>query len=83
MLLPAAALGGTLVLLTGFRLLYFGYPLPGPYYAKIEPRRDGVFVSDVGSTNGTYLNGVRVTAPTALVPGDVVRIGETELRYER
>jgi len=51
-------------------------------HARIEPRRDGVFVEDVGSTNGTYLNGVRVLEPTRLEPGDVVRIGETELRYE-
>ena len=51
-------------------------------HARIEPRRDGVWLEDVGSTNGTYLNGTRVTKPKRLTPGDVVRIGETELRYE-
>jgi pSer/pThr/pTyr-binding forkhead associated (FHA) protein len=51
-------------------------------HARIEPRRDGVWVEDIGSTNGTYLNGARLTEPTALAPGDIVRIGETELRYE-
>jgi hypothetical protein len=51
-------------------------------HARIEPRRDGVWLEDVGSTNGTYLNGARVTRPKRLSPGDVVRIGETELRYE-
>jgi len=25
-----------------------------------EPRRDGVYVEDVGSTNGTFVNGIRV-----------------------
>jgi hypothetical protein len=52
-------------------------------HARIEPRRDGVWVEDVGSTNGTYLNGIRLTRPRKLTPGDLVRIGETELRYER
>jgi predicted component of type VI protein secretion system len=51
-------------------------------HARIEPRRDGVWVEDVGSTNGTYLNGTRLTRPKRLTPGDIVRIGETELRYE-
>jgi hypothetical protein len=51
-------------------------------HARIEPRRDGVWLEDVGSTNGTYVNGTRVTRPKRLTDGDVVRIGETELRYE-
>jgi hypothetical protein len=51
-------------------------------HARLEPRRDGVWLEDVGSTNGTYLNGTRLTRPKRLSPGDVVRIGETELRYE-
>jgi hypothetical protein len=51
-------------------------------HARIEPRRDGVWLEDIGSTNGTYLNGIRLTRPKRLTAGDVVRIGETELRYE-
>ena len=51
-------------------------------HARFEPRRDGVFVEDIGSTNGTFVNGIRVTRERKLVPGDVVRIGETDLRYE-
>jgi hypothetical protein len=51
-------------------------------HARVEPRRDGVWLEDVGSTNGTYLNGMRLTQKKRLTPGDVVRIGETELRYE-
>jgi hypothetical protein len=51
-------------------------------HARLEPRRDGVWVEDIGSTNGTYLNGIRLTRPKRLNPGDIVRIGETELRYE-
>jgi pSer/pThr/pTyr-binding forkhead associated (FHA) protein len=51
-------------------------------HARIEPRRDGVWVADVGSTNGTYVNGARLTRERKLSPGDVVRVGETELRYD-
>jgi len=54
------------------------------HHARFEPRRDGVWVEDVGSTNGTFVNGVRVNGEgRKLVPGDVVRIGETDLRFER
>jgi hypothetical protein len=51
-------------------------------HARVEPRRDGVWLEDVGSTNGTYLNGNRLTRAKKLAPGDLVRVGETELRYE-
>jgi hypothetical protein len=51
-------------------------------HVRIEPRRDGVWVSDIGSTNGTYVNGVRIDRPRKLARGDVVRVGETELRYD-
>ena len=51
-------------------------------HARVEPRRDGVWVEDVGSTNGTYLNGTRLTQAKRLAPGDILRVGETELRYE-
>lgn len=51
-------------------------------HARLEPRRDGVWLEDVGSTNGTYLNGIRLTRAKRLAAGDLVRIGETELRYE-
>ena len=51
-------------------------------HARIEPRGADVWVEDDGSTNGTFVNGRRIEAPKRLAPGDVVRIGETELRYE-
>jgi FHA domain len=52
-------------------------------HARVEPRRDGVWVEDIGSTNGTYVNGVRLTEPRKLSSGDVIRVGETDLRFER
>ena len=51
-------------------------------HARFEPRHDGVWVDDIGSTNGTFVNGIRVTRPRRLAPGDVIRIGETDLRFE-
>ena len=51
-------------------------------HARFEPRRDGVYVEDIGSTNGTYVNGIRLTRERRLAPGDIVRVGETDLRYE-
>lgn len=51
-------------------------------HAQIVRQRTGYFVSDLGSRNGTYLNGQRLTAPSLLMPGDVLRVGEIELRSE-
>jgi hypothetical protein len=51
-------------------------------HARFEPRQDGVWVQDLGSTNGTYLNGARLEHPRRLTQGDIVRVGETDLRYE-
>jgi hypothetical protein len=62
-------------------------PLAGDEYAsgrhaRFESRPDGVWLEDIGSTNGTFVNGIRLTRERRLVPGDVVRIGETDLRFE-
>jgi hypothetical protein len=51
-------------------------------HARFEPRRDGVYVEDIGSTNGTFVNGIRLTRERKLTPGDVIRVGETDLRFE-
>lgn len=46
--------------------------------------RDGHWwLEDLGSTNGTYLNEVRIQRPTLIAPGDVIRIGHTRLRFTR
>jgi hypothetical protein len=52
-------------------------------HALIEPRVDGVWVEDLGSTNGTFVNGARVTSERLLRAGDLLRVGQTELRLER
>ena len=53
------------------------------HHARVEPRRDGVWVEDIGSTNGTYVNGTLLERPQRLKLGDIVRIGESDFRYER
>jgi hypothetical protein len=51
-------------------------------HARVEARRDGVWVTDLGSTNGTYVNGARVEGAQRLAAGDVLRVGETDFRME-
>ena len=51
-------------------------------HARVEPRADGVWLEDRGSTNGTFVNGVKVDGRHRLSPGDVIRVGETDLRYD-
>jgi pSer/pThr/pTyr-binding forkhead associated (FHA) protein len=53
------------------------------HHARIESQRDGVWVLDLGSTNGTFVNGARLDGRRLLREGDVVQIGDTELRFER
>jgi pSer/pThr/pTyr-binding forkhead associated (FHA) protein len=44
--------------------------------------RGGQFViEDLGSTNGTFVNGVQITAPQVLNPGDSIGIGQTALVF--
>ena len=40
-------------------------------------------VIDLGSTNGTFVNGVKITGKTILNPHDSVRIGDTELHWQK
>jgi pSer/pThr/pTyr-binding forkhead associated (FHA) protein len=46
-------------------------------HARIVVQPDGVWVEDLGSRNGTFVNGQRITAPTRLQPGDTLQIGTT------
>lgn len=48
-------------------------------HARMVPFRGGLVVSDLGSTNGTFVNGTRVTEPTVVRPGDVLTLGASRL----
>lgn len=51
-------------------------------HARVSPRGGRFYLEDMNSTNGTLLNDAGVTGEEELVPGDRVRIGDTELRFE-
>ncbi len=54
-------------------------PYSSEFHARVGLDDDHVVVHDLGSTNGTYVNGRRVTTPTRLSKGDTVQIGKTIL----
>src|SRR3954469_23916677 len=41
-----------------------------------------VIVEDLGSTNGTHVNGQRLSAPHVLAPGDQITLGKTILQFD-
>ena len=49
-------------------------------HVSVQRRGDGVEIADLGSANGTYVNGVLVHAPAPMRDGDVLRIGQIELK---
>ena len=52
-------------------------------HAKIYQQGGRYYVEDLGSTNGTYVNGRRINYPTELRRGDLVKIGRTVLEFRR
>ncbi|MFD1506032.1 FHA domain-containing protein [Georgenia yuyongxinii] len=61
--------------------LCFADPLLSPAHAAIRYRGGGVFLEDLGSTAGTFVNGVAVTDAQELHTGDVITLGEVRLRF--
>lgn len=53
------------------------------HHSQITRNDDGRLVlSDLGSTNGTFVNRQRITAPTLLADGDIVHFGAAEFRLQ-
>jgi pSer/pThr/pTyr-binding forkhead associated (FHA) protein len=52
-------------------------------HARIFARDGSYWLEDLGSTNGTYINRTRVSVPTAIGPGDQVRMGKATLELRR
>lgn len=52
-----------------------GYDYARPFHALLERVGSGWFVRDLGSHNGTFLNGTRVERSSALRDGDCIGIG--------
>ena len=57
-------------------------PFASSAHARIFPRGNFMYIEDMGSTNGTYLNGRQLRQPEQLKPADTVRIGDSEYRYQ-
>jgi hypothetical protein len=51
-------------------------------HARIFARDGRTWIEDMRSTNGTLLNDASLKGEAELIDGDVVRIGDTEFRYE-
>jgi FHA domain len=52
-------------------------------HARLVPQGGVMVLEDLGSTNGTYLNGEALRGPQPLHAGDTIRIGDSEFTFER
>ena len=52
-------------------------------HARLYDRDGVVYIEDMNSTNGTYVNGRRLGAQQVLRASDRIRIGDTEFRFEQ
>ena len=53
------------------------------HHARLVPNGDAWMLEDLGSTNGTYLDRAKVTAPTPVPIGVPIRIGKTTLELRK
>jgi len=52
-------------------------PYASEFHMRLVAQDNGIMLHDLGSTNGTYVNGRRVVAPTQLRKGDTIQVGKT------
>lgn len=52
------------------------------HHCEILLRGSDVVVNDLNSTNGTFINGDKITGEAVLKPGQILRLGQIELRLE-
>jgi len=60
-------------------LRFFGRPPAN--HVVIEFKQDGLLLRDLGSTNGTFVNGEKITA-VLMKPGDHLRVADLEATLE-
>lgn len=52
-------------------------PYASEFHLRLVAQENGLMLHDLGSTNGTYVNGRRISAPAPLRRGDTVQVGKT------
>ena len=52
-------------------------PLVSARHCQLTQTDEGYFLHDLGSTNGTYVKGVRITSPTRIGRGASITLGKT------
>lgn len=52
-------------------------------HARVFRREGDFYIEDLGSTNGTYLNGKKVSAASVMHKGDRVQVGRTSLELRK
>jgi pSer/pThr/pTyr-binding forkhead associated (FHA) protein len=62
--------------------IVLGDPNISRQHAEIRPRGGSWVLTDLGSTNGSCLNGTRIDRPEVLKAGDEVELGTTTIRFE-
>jgi pSer/pThr/pTyr-binding forkhead associated (FHA) protein len=62
--------------------IVIGEPSVSTTHAKLQRRDDVWVLTDLGSTNGTFVEGEPVTGDTALTPGTTLRFGEVSVLFE-
>ncbi|MDB4967204.1 MAG: domain containing protein [Myxococcales bacterium] len=56
-------------------------PTVSTRHAELALRGGAFVVTDLGSTNGTFLNSQRITQPTRISDGDLLRFGNTQMKF--
>jgi pSer/pThr/pTyr-binding forkhead associated (FHA) protein len=58
-------------------------PLVSRVHCRLTLAADGLSVEDLGSTNGTFVNGKPVAGQAPLAAGDMLRVGRVEFSVDR
>lgn len=58
-------------------------PFVSGEHAVISARGDDLWIEDLGSTNGTFVNRRQIAAPSVLHPGDVIQVGQVKIKLVR
>jgi hypothetical protein len=62
------------------------FPIPeasvSSHHCEVLLRGGGVVIHDLNSTNGTFINGHQITGEAPIKPGQILRLGQIEMRLE-